>query len=272
VKAKAAPICVLALVAATIVGIRAITHDEDTRRIEGLSLALELPAGWNGYVSRPSPLGAPQLVAGNFRLPAEAGSVLRRKLPSGGARLVFWDYGPPTQPPPTEIPSVRRADLDGFEGAAPGYRSATHTFVAGGRLLRLVATFAGNPSDELLAEANAVLESLDVEPLVEHEPPTAQQDALWLQLVLVAAGFWSLSELDWDRQWNLALPTGGPATLYVWFTHAEREPEGRVEDDGVRAWWGAQGLTLWTEPVGNWEIRSAELRRLVRASMRIPRR
>ena len=109
--------------------------------------------------------------------------------------------------------------------------------------------------------------------LVDEAPPTAQRDALWLQLVLVAAGFWSWSELDPDRQWNLAVPTGGPSSLHVWFTNRAREPEGQVRDPhGVRASWGAQGLTLWAEPVGDWDIRRADLERLVRASLRVPRR
>jgi hypothetical protein len=107
---------------------------------------------------------------------------------------------------------------------------------------------------------------------VDGIPPTAERDALWLQLVLVAAGFRALSELDWEHQWNLAVPTGGPNSLNVWFTHARREPEGRASNDGVRARWGAQGLTLWASPVGDWEIRRADLDRLVRASLRVPRR
>ena len=264
---------VATVVAGGAVTVIATAAEETRRRIEGHGLGLEVPPGWDGYVSRASGRSAPQLVAANFELPPDDGSILGQRLPDGGIRLIVWDYGRPLSPPPTEsVPAIRRADLGGFEGVPQEHTTGSYSFVTGGRNLQVLATFAAEPSDELIAEANEVLGTLEVGSLDERAPPTAERDALWLQLVHVAAGFRSLAELDWNHQWNLALPTGGPNSIHVWFTHARREPEGVVDDDGVRASWGAQGLTLWAEPVGNWELRRTDLRRLVAASLRVPRR
>lgn len=271
----------LALTAAGIAVVALATDDRDARRIEGFGLAIELPATWEGEIVGPPGSPAPHLVASNSDLPG-AGEPLGGRLPSKGARLVLSDHGAPGAnnfyPLERALPvTVRRAALedcaDGcFRGVQRGHTTVSYAFATGGRLFELVAIFAGAPSGELLAEANEVLGTLEVEPRPDQTPPTARRDALWIQLVLVAAGFWSWSELDPDRQWNLAVPTGGPSSLNVWFTQAARDPEGRIEDDGVRASWGAQGLTLWVEPVGDWDIRPGDLDRLVRASMRVPRR
>jgi hypothetical protein len=139
-------------------------RSEASRPIEGYGLSLELPDGWDGRVSRP-PGGrsAPQLVAGNYRLPPDDGSLLAQRLPPGGVRLTVWDYGAPAYPPPAQgLPRVRRADLGNFEGVPIDHTTGSYSFVAGGRLFQLLATFAEPPAEELLADTNEVVASLQV--------------------------------------------------------------------------------------------------------------
>jgi hypothetical protein len=145
---------------------RALGEDGDARRIEDLGFALTLPSGWDGRLTRPPAPHAPQLVAGNFLLPPEDGSVLTQRLPPGGVRLIVWDYGAPRYPPPPTqaVPSVSRADLGSFEGVPADHTTGSYSFVTGGRLFQLVATFPDSPSEELLRETNEVLATLEIEP------------------------------------------------------------------------------------------------------------
>ena len=164
--ARVASICMLVVVAAgAFASVRALGEDGDARRIEGLGFALTLPSGWDGRLAHPPAPHAPQLVAGNSLLPPDDGSVLAQRLPPGGVRLIVWDYGAPRYPPPTQaVPSVSRADLGNFEGVPGGHTTGSYSFVTGGRLFQLLATFPDNPSDGLLRETNEVLATLEIEP------------------------------------------------------------------------------------------------------------
>lgn len=108
----------------------------------------------------------------------------------------------------------------------------------------------------------------------DSAPPSRnpQADGLWLQRVLVAAGFWDAEDVDRRHPWNVAISTGGPRALYVWFTSAGEGREGVPLDDGVRVRWQAQGLTVWAEPTGTGRADRSMVRRLVRASLAIRRR
>jgi hypothetical protein len=157
---------VVIVLAGGAVAVIATAAEETRRRIEGYRLAVEVPPRWDGYVSRAPGRSAPQLVAANFELPPDDGSILGQRLPDGGIRLIVWDYGPPRYPPPTEsVPAIRRADLGGFEGVPQDHTTGSYSFVTGGRNLQVLATFAAEPSDELIAEANEVLRTLEVESL-----------------------------------------------------------------------------------------------------------
>jgi len=103
-------------------------------------------------------------------------------------------------------------------------------------------------------------------------PVSTQADALWLQRVLVAAGFWDVEDVDRGHPWNVAISTGGPRALYVWFTTGGEGHEGVPLDDGVRVRWHAQGLTLWAEPTGVGRPDRRMVWRLVRASLAVRRR
>jgi hypothetical protein len=155
---------VVTVLAAGAVAVIATAAEETRRRIEGYGLAIEVPPRWNGYVSRASGRSAPQLVAANFELPQDDGSILGQRLPDGGIRLIVWDYGPPLYPPPTaSVPEISRADLAGFEGVPQEHTTGSYSFVTGGRNLQVLATFAAESSDELIEEANEVLRTLEIE-------------------------------------------------------------------------------------------------------------
>lgn len=158
--------------AALVAGGAAIAADRDRgSSIEGFGISIELGSGWEGRITRPPGPPARQLVASNAGLPEDA--PLAGRLSRNGARFVLWDYGGNLCPPEELLPIVSRSDLDDcahgcFGGIGRGHLTASYSFVTGGRLFQLVAIFAGSPTDELLHEVNALLRTLEVEPLVDE--------------------------------------------------------------------------------------------------------
>ncbi|MDP9491193.1 MAG: hypothetical protein M3P42_03185 [Actinomycetota bacterium] len=106
----------------------------------------------------------------------------------------------------------------------------------------------------------------------ETDPTRNQQeDGVWLQRVLVTAGFWALDDVDPSHPSSYAISTGGPRSLYVWSTPGVGGLDGRRVSDGVRIHWESQGLRIWVEPTGPWDPDEDDVRRLIRATHEVPR-
>lgn len=142
---------------------------EDTRRVSGHGLTIAVPDGWEAEVVRPDPPGALTLRAANFPLPpaSDVGQQAQREMSEDGILITLSHYGRAR----TGVSAQRRrlpltiepADLTSFEGFARPV--ATYSFVLEEAAFQVwVVLGSETPTDELLAEANRVLETFAVEP------------------------------------------------------------------------------------------------------------
>jgi hypothetical protein len=142
---------------------------EPATTIRSEAISLELPPGWYGDPVRPDVPQAPVLRAATFPLverPRDLGNELRPTMGERDILITVADYGP--MPTPDEFRAsppiaVDRSHVVSFEG----FREPVvmRSFTLGGHRLQLWVVFASaEPSDELFAEANRVLATLEVQP------------------------------------------------------------------------------------------------------------
>ena len=142
---------------------------DSTERLSRYGLSIELPPGWHGRVYE-NDTGLRVLLSANGGLAPDddEGRKTRQRLGEAGIVLAiaYW----PDWPPPGEggalkaatLPlSVGRSDFGGFEGLTDA--TAVRSVTIDGHLLQVMVHLGTTaPSDEALAEANAVLASLRI--------------------------------------------------------------------------------------------------------------
>jgi hypothetical protein len=159
----------------------ACSHDDRAPAAEmltGEGLAIELPQGWDGRITRRIGVEYDQIVlqAGNFELPAEdddIASVARREMGGAGVvvSLVVGDGAGPESWDRAVLPiAIRPSDIDSYEGFAPNAAGVRHLVVAGRALSVYVAFGTVHADKNALEEANSVLETL-----VIGKPPVAAE-------------------------------------------------------------------------------------------------
>jgi hypothetical protein len=190
-------------------GVRSPAEDADDSSTVALrGLSLRLPSGWDSYADDIGPwLPEPEIWAANVPLPDRASGVMLAPyevLPDLPARGVVLEVVAGIDPEPCEPappPRLRRRDImeGGYEGQ-PAPHVSSGSPLSGdrhGRCLFAQAWFGRNePSDTQLAEANRVLESVEVEPL-----PPPGSDPEWrtyrddrAQLSLRHPASWHIAE------------------------------------------------------------------------------
>ena len=140
------------------------------RTISGFGVSINLPPGWDGRIVKLEPNAATQVLAGNFSLPsAEDFLGAETAKAMGPQSLYVWaaDLGSdrehlqPGRWKETSLPiQIARADFGPFEGVASPVEAVQWAIVGEKAILVMVGFGADQPSDDLIAEANAVLATL----------------------------------------------------------------------------------------------------------------
>ena len=146
--------------------------------LTGQGLAIELPQGWDGRITRRIGVEHDQIVlqAGNFELPAEdddIASFARREMGGAGVvvSLVVGDGAGPESWERAVLPiAIRPSDIGSYEGFAPKAAGVRHLVVAGRALSVYVAFGTVHAGEDALEEANSVLGTL-----VIGKPPVAAE-------------------------------------------------------------------------------------------------
>ena len=174
---------------------RGAAGDGPTKRVSGHGLTIAVPAGWGAEVVRPDPPGALTLRAANFALPEafDVGQRAQREMNADEILITLSHYGRARDGSNAQRASlplaIDRADFTSFEGFRRPV--ATTSFVIDEGAFQVWVVFGTEtPSDELLAEANRVLETLAVEPR-----PLAL-DGLSIELPVGWDGFVKRLEVD----------------------------------------------------------------------------
>jgi hypothetical protein len=169
--------------------------DGPTKTVRGYGLKIDLPIGWRGEVVRPDPPGALRLRAANFPLPpaTDVGQQAQRDMRGDEILISLSHYGRAREGSSARRPglplTIKRADFVPFEGFARPV--ASDAFVLEDSKFHVWVVFGSEtPSDELLAEANRVLETFAVE-----QRPLAL-DGLSIELPVGWDGFAKRLEVD----------------------------------------------------------------------------
>ncbi len=148
---------------------RGAAGDEPTKRVSGHGLTIAIPANWDAEVVRPNPPGALTLRAANFALPptSDIGQQAQREMGDEEILITLSHYGRAgdnSNAQPARLPlEIEPADFTPFEGFARPV--ATDSFVVENGAFQVWVVFGSEtPSDELLAEANRVLETVALAP------------------------------------------------------------------------------------------------------------
>jgi hypothetical protein len=174
---------------------RGAVGDGPTKRVSGHGLSIAVPAGWDAEVVRPDPPGALTLRAANSPLPqaSDVGQRAQQEMNADEILITLSHYGRTRDGSNAQRASVPlaidRADFTSFEGFRRPV--ATTSFVIDEGAFQVWVVFGSEtPSDELLAEANRVLETFAVEPR-----PLAL-DGLSIELPVGWDGFAKRLEVD----------------------------------------------------------------------------
>jgi hypothetical protein len=148
--------------------------DSAERTISGFGVSIDLPPGWEGRIVKPEPevathVVATHVLAGNFSLPSAENFLGPETAKAMGPQSLYvWAAGFDSAHEQlsrrwieTSLPiPIGRADFGPFEGVASPVEAVRWVIVEEKAILVMVGFGAVQPSDDLIAEANAVLATL----------------------------------------------------------------------------------------------------------------
>lgn len=143
--------------------------DSAERTISGFGVSIDLPPGWDGRIVKPEPEVATHVLAGNFSLPSAENFLGAETAKAMGPQSLYvWAAGfDPAHEQlsrrwiETLLPiQIARTDFGSFEGVASRAEAVRWVIVEKKAILVMVGFGADQPSDDLIAEANAVLATL----------------------------------------------------------------------------------------------------------------
>jgi len=193
--------------------------NEARHRVAGLGLALELPSGWNARILSGG-AGRPVLHAASFPLPSnddDSGEIARETVGGPGQMyLNVRDLGPGETGSPLPV-EFHRSDF-GPPPPGPGSRCcfvtvASRDVAASGHVYRVTVISGSDelPSAPALAEVNALLSTVSLEPYEPKRPTSAEEDER-----LTGYGI----ELTLPRGWDGRISSGVLEAASFRFSHA----------------------------------------------------